>query len=56
MMGGNTQYPLAGLPIKLVLGASSLFRASEDVGHKSFVNPRVVMTSDGAGALARLIS
>ena len=48
-------YPLAGLPIELVLGATH-FLEPQTQERTSFTIPRDVMTSDGAGALARRIS
>ena len=52
--GGDTEYPLAGLPISLVLGGYSLL-ISEDVVEKQlyYSQSGVVMASDDA-VLARL--
>ena len=50
----ETQYPLAGLPIKLVLGDNSL-RGSEDVGEKQLYCSQSLDGIWRYGALARLI-
>ena len=48
LQGGDTEYPLAGLPIKLVLGATH-FPEPRRSREGSFLNPRVVIAPDGAG-------
>ena len=52
---GDTEYPLAGLPIMLALGGYSLF-ASEDVGEKQLYYSQSRDGFWGCGALPRLIS
>ena len=44
VIGVDTEYPLAGLPIQYVLGASP-FRVAQKQERSSLINPRVVMVS-----------
>ena len=44
-LGGDTEYPLVGLPIKLVISATH-FLEPQTEERSSFIIPRVVMASD----------
>ena len=47
-LGGDTEYPLAGLPILLVLAITN-FEPQKTQERKSFIIPRVVTASDDVG-------
>ena len=48
LLGGDTEYPVAGLPINLFIGATH-FVEPQTQARSSFINPRAVMTSDDVG-------
>ena len=45
LISGDTEYPLAGLPIQHVLGVPH-FREAQNQERSSFILPRLVMTSE----------
>ena len=47
--GRRHRASLARLPIKLVLGATHFVEPQKTWERNGFINPKVVMTSDGAG-------